>query len=166
MSKERDKLLDVIERLSSPSHEADFEKVNGNEIASNILKSYPHEKREKILSLIQSQSPSVFKKIGSNFFKFEDLCDLTDQSTQKLIQVIQHRDLVIAFQGASRNIQEKLIKNMSKRKAEILLQDIAAIPAKNKSEIREAQHNIEIIADQLRTQGQVRSQEYALNIKT
>lgn len=165
MSKEREKILDIIDRLSSPTHEADFEKVNGNEVASNILKSYTHEKRDRLLTLIQSKSPEIFKKIGGNFFRYEDLCELTDQSTQKLVQMANHRDLVIAFQGSNRNIQEKLIRNMSKSKAEILLQDIAAIPAKDKAEIRAAQANLEKLADKLRTQGLVRSQEGRIDVR-
>jgi flagellar motor switch protein FliG len=72
-----------------------------------------------------------------------------------LIQRIEHEDLVLGFRAANRSIQTKFLKNMSKRKMEVLLNDIEQLPLASKQDTNSSINRIERLVDSLRTSGQV-----------
>lgn len=157
MTDDRTKILDFIDEYRGENQSGD-EIVDGPGVAAKILQALPLEKRESLLQNIGAKSPEIFKKINTNFFRFDEIADLTDRSVQTLLKEIEHADLVLSFQTAPRNVQTKFLKNMSRNKAEILLQDIEQFPVTNPAESNQAKERIVQIIDELRTQGVVRSE--------
>lgn len=156
MSQEKEQILNMIDKIRGDEGIEDGDDyVNGPEAAANILKALPLEQREKLLTKIQSTNSNIFSKVASNFFRFQDLVTLTDKSVQLLIQRIDHEDLVLGFRAANRSIQTKFLKNMSKRKMEILLNDIEQLPVASKQDTNSSINRIERLVDSLRTSGQV-----------
>lgn len=160
MSAEKEQILNMIDKIRSDvglpkDNKTQDEVVDGPKVCADILKALPIEQREKLLVGLKTGAPQVFGKVVSNFFRFDDLVHVTDKSIQILIQKINHEDLVLAFRGANRSLQTKFLKNMSKRKMQILLNDIEDLPPRSNQETNEAINRIEQLVDTLRTEGQV-----------
>lgn len=161
MSAEKEQILNMIDKIRSDvglppdNNKTQDEIVNGPKACADILKAMPLEHRERLLVGLKAGAPQVFSKVASNFFRFDDLVHVTDKSIQVLIQKINHEDLVLAFRSAKRALQTKFLKNMSKRKMQILLNDIEDLPARSNQETNEAINRIEQLVDTLRTEGQV-----------
>ncbi len=129
------------------------EKVDGPRIAAQILNRMPAEKRRALLERIRGADPRVFQSIQSNIVVFEDIKDLTDQGLQRLIKEIDHRDLVYALKNAEAEVSACLLKNMSARKREMVLEDLKSLAPLKTAEVEEAQKRIAQVMDRLRTEG-------------
>lgn len=77
----------------------------------------PHY-REKIK--VFEESDGVFAK---RFPEVEELLDYDDRSIQKILHELDTRELVSIFQGCSREVKRKILRNMSKRAAQLLAGD-------------------------------------------
>lgn len=131
--------------------------VDGFEAASRILKAYPSEKRERLLASIARKDPELHRRLSSNIFTIADIPSLTDQSIQKLASALHNQDLVTLIGTAQEIVQRSLLRNMSARRAAVILDDIqssAPVP-QNEQEVS-LQRIVELI-DELRKQGLIRS---------
>ena len=134
------------------------EKVDGPKVAAQILNSMKSTNKEKIVKAIAATDPSLAQKIGQNLFTFEDIADFSTNGVQLLIKEIDHRDLVTSLKTASERLKGVFFANMSERKLQIVQEDFAALPPTQLGEIEECQRRIVRKADELRTQGLVRTQ--------
>ena len=57
---------------------------------------------------------------------FDNLLNVDDRGMQAILREVQADSLATALKGADEEIREKVFKNMSKRAAEILRDDIAS----------------------------------------
>lgn len=133
------------------------ETVDGARIAAQILDALPSSHRERLKSNIKQVNPKTLARIEANVFSFEDLATLTTQSIQILMQAVAHKDLVAALIGASQKILDQFLNNLSPRKAQILTEDLAALPSLPEREIQEARARILRKVEELRKAGLVRS---------
>jgi hypothetical protein len=72
--------------------------------------------------------------------KFDCILILDDRSVQKVFREVDSRELARALKGTDRNIQDKVFKNMSKRAAGMLQEDMeqmGPIPAKDRKNAQE-----------------------------
>lgn len=133
----------------------DDEKVDGPKVAANILNSMPSEQRERLMGSIREKNPDIATKIAASLQNFDDIADLTDQGVQRLVNEIEHKDLVLALKKSSDEVRGVLLRNMSQRKRDMVVQDFEALPPTRVSEVEEAQRKILEKLDDLRTTGQV-----------
>ena len=68
---------------------------------------------------------------------------------------VQTETLSMALKAADTAVQEKIFKNMSKRAAEILKDDMAAKGPVRLADVEEAQKEILLIVQQLAEEGQI-----------
>ena len=59
----------------------------------------------------------------SGALTFGDLEQLTDRETQVLLRDVDQRDLVIALKGASQDLRDKMLGNMSERVRTFIIQE-------------------------------------------
>jgi len=60
------------------------------------------------------------KNIQDLMFVFDNLVDVDDRGIQALLREISSENLIVALKGADEAVKEKILKNMSKRAAEML----------------------------------------------
>jgi flagellar motor switch protein FliG len=64
------------------------------------------------------------ESIRALMFVFDDLVELDSRGMQELMKEISKEDLPVALRGATPEIKEKFLKNMSSRAAEMLKEDM------------------------------------------
>ena len=135
--------------------EARDEKIDGPRVAARILNRMPPTKKKALLERLSQSDPVTFKAISENVINFEDIATITDVGIQRLIKEIPHNQLVIALKSAPENVAEALFNNMSSTKRKLVIEDLQSKAPIKISEIQEAQRQICVMMDRLRTLGAI-----------
>lgn len=111
-----------------------------------------HYSDERIAEL--KNLPGV-NELVENTFTFEDVLLLDDRSIQLILREIQSDSLILALKGASEEMQGKVFKNMSRRAAEMLREDLENKGPVRLSEVMVEQKSILSVIRRLSDEGQV-----------
>ncbi|MBM3380408.1 MAG: flagellar motor switch protein FliG [Betaproteobacteria bacterium] len=93
--------------------------------------------------------------IIEKMFTFEDLIELEDKSIQTLMLEVTQDVLVVALKGASPKLREKIFKNMAKRAADTVREDLEARGPTKVSEVEDAQKQILTTGRMLHQEGRI-----------
>jgi flagellar motor switch protein FliG len=78
-----------------------------------------------------------------------------DFAIQTLLREISTDDLKLALKGASPEIREKFFRNMSKRAADLMKEELEMMGPVRISEVEKAQQNIIRVAKKLEQEGKI-----------
>jgi flagellar motor switch protein FliG len=129
--------------------------VGGVKAAANIVNLIESSKQAEIIGKIKEGDEKLAQKIEDLMFVFEDLVEVDDRGIQALLREISSDSLIIALKGASETIKDKIFKNMSKRAAEMLRDDLEVRGPVKLSEVEAAQKEILNVARRLSESGEI-----------
>ncbi len=130
-------------------------KMGGPEKAAEILSHAGRDLEDEVLSEIEDENPSLAEEIRKYLFTFEDFLNVDDFAIQTLLREISTDDLKLALKGASPEVREKFFRNMSKRAADVLKEELEMMGPVRISEVEKAQQNIIRIAKKLEQEGKI-----------
>ncbi|MDO7726659.1 MAG: hypothetical protein MUP83_04980 [Schleiferiaceae bacterium] len=104
---------------------------------------------------IKESEPDLGQGIEDLMFVFDNLIDVDDRGIQTLMREIQTDQLQLALKGADESLREKFLKNMSQRAAEMLRDDLEAMPPVRVSDVEAAQKVILTAARTLSDKGEI-----------
>ena len=88
-------------------------------------------------------------------FIFDNLLGVTDRHMQRLLREVATDKLTVALKGASEELKEKFLKNMSSRASEMLLEDMETKGPVRLSEVENTQKEILQTAMNLAADGEI-----------
>jgi len=118
------------------------ETLSGVDIAAEIVNVLPKELGQEILEEIRKENPSLADTIEEKMFKFEDIVKLDNRAIIEILKVVDKNDLLIALKGAPPEIMDKFLSNMSKRAAQMFLEDMEILGPVKKSDVENARKKI------------------------
>ena len=132
----------------------------GVSIAARILNRIDAERAEAVLeqiSAVDAELADVIKAEASTngMFIFEDLEQLDDRSLQMLLRSLNQRLLASALSDADPILLEKIMRNLSRRSAEMLREEIFARDPVAVDEIDAARSEIVATAKRLERDGTI-----------
>ncbi|MFQ5432073.1 MAG: flagellar motor switch protein FliG [Nitrospinota bacterium] len=151
-------LQDLDQALAAEFHEAgtmEGSALGGVESVAEIVNNLDHNMEVSILSEIEGTNPELAENIRQLMFVFEDLTGIDDRGMQAVLKEISSEDLQISLKTASETLKEKIYKNMSKRAAQMLKEDLQAMGPVRLSEVEKAQQNILRTVKKLEEEGKV-----------
>lgn len=148
-------LNEILEKQFSGNAGGQTTMVGGAKTAADILNFVETARETAILERIKESEPDLGQSIEDLMFVFENLIDLDDRSMQTLMREIQSDQLQLALKGADENLQEKFLKNMSQRAAEMLRDDLEAMGPVRVSDVESAQKTILATARELSEKGDI-----------
>ena len=129
--------------------------VGGLKAAANILNLTEASKQAEIIAGIKEGDEKLAQNVEDLMFVFEDLVEIDDRGIQALLREISSDSLIIALKGADEAMKDKIFKNMSKRAAEMLRDDLEVRPPVRVSEVETAQKEILGVARRLSESGEI-----------
>ena len=129
--------------------------VGGLKAAANILNLTEASKQAEIIAGIKAGDEKLAQNVEDLMFVFEDLVEIDDRGIQALLREISSDSLIIALKGAGEAMKDKIFKNMSKRAAEMLRDDLEVRPPVRLSEVETAQKEILGVARRLSESGEI-----------
>jgi flagellar motor switch protein FliG len=109
----------------------------------------------QLMDAIREHDEEMAQQIQDLMFVFENLIDVDDRAIQTILREVQQDALMKALKGADGDLKEKILKNMSKRAAELLNDDLEAMGPVRVSEVEAAQKDILSVARRLADAGEI-----------
>lgn len=150
---ELDEILD--KQFSGATGNLKSSSVGGTKTAANILNFMDTAVEGAILDKVKEVDNELGQKIQDLMFVFDNLAEVDDRSIQALLREVSSDTLIIALKGADAAVTEKVLKNMSKRAAEMLRDDLEARGPVRLSEVEGAQKEILAIARRMAESGDI-----------
>jgi flagellar motor switch protein FliG len=145
----------LVEKQANVAPPVPLRKVGGARTVANILNSMERDKSGVELGKIEKSDAEMHQKIKDLLFIFDNLLDVDDRGIQALLREVGSDTLAVALRGAEPEVQEKILKNMSKRAAEILKDDMEARGPVKLADVEAAQKEIIVIAQRLAEEGTI-----------
>ena len=130
-------------------------KVDGKTTALEILRRSDPEEQAAVIAEIEKDDPNLAAELRGRLFTFSDLVVLADRDLQVLLREIEGNKLVLALRGATAEVRQKFLANLSSRAAEMLADDLAAMGPVKLSMVEAAQTEIAKTAQDLAQQGRI-----------
>jgi len=130
-------------------------KVDGKTTALEILRRSDPEEQAAVIAEIEKDDPNLAAELRGRLFTFSDLVVLADRDLQVLLREIEGSKLVLALRGATAEVRQKFLANLSSRAAEMLADDLAAMGPVKLSMVEAAQTEIAKTAQDLAQQGRI-----------
>lgn len=108
---------------------------------ANVFREIDKSERADLLESIRSEDPSVAGTLQRALYRFEDLLELDDRTVQSVLSLVDSTTLQTALYQVSPEIIEKIMRNLSRRAAATLKEELAYqrnVPANVLNEARGA----------------------------
>ncbi|HZR35212.1 MAG TPA: flagellar motor switch protein FliG [Nevskia sp.] len=148
-------LDEIMEKQFTGGNNLKSSSVGGIKVAANILNLMDSAVEGQIISTISESDADLGTKIQDLMFVFDDLADVDDRGVQALLREANNDMLCLALKGADPRVREKFTKNMSKRAAEMLLEDMEAKGPVRLADVEAAQKEILAAARRLAEAGEI-----------
>ncbi|HHH49181.1 MAG TPA: flagellar motor switch protein FliG [Gammaproteobacteria bacterium] len=148
-------LNDILEKQFSGNSNVKSSSVGGIKAAANILNFMDSSIEAEIMDSIKEVDADLGQNIQDLMFVFDNLLDVDDRDIQTILREISSESLVLALKGAEDALKEKIFKNMSKRAAEMLRDDLEAKGPVKLSDVEAAQKEILAVARRLADAGDI-----------
>jgi len=145
----------LVERQANAAPPPTLRRVGGARTVANILNAMEHDKSGAELGKIEKADGEMHQQIKDLLFVFDNLLDIDDRGIQALLREVGSDSLAVALRGAEPAVQEKVLKNMSKRAAEILKDDMEARGPVKLADVEVSQKEIVVIAQRLAEEGTI-----------
>jgi len=148
-------LNDILEKQFSGNSNVKSSSVGGIKAAANILNFMDSSIEGEIMDSVKEVDADLGQNIQDLMFVFGNLLEVEDRDIQTILREISSESLVLALKGAEDALQEKIFKNMSKRAAEMLRDDLEAKGPVKLSDVEGAQKEILSVARRLADAGDI-----------
>ncbi len=146
-------IADVLEEELLTIGAGEEETLSGIDIAAEIVNALPKELQVEILEDLEKEDPRLAEEIEERMFKFEDIAKLTDRDIIEILKEVDKNDLLVALKGAPQEILDKFLNNMSKRAAQMFLEDMEVLGPVKKSDVENARKKIITVIKKLIEKG-------------
>ncbi|MBD9677211.1 MULTISPECIES: flagellar motor switch protein FliG [Pseudomonas] len=129
--------------------------MGGVKRAADIMNYLDSSVEGALMDAIREVDEDLSGQIEDLMFVFDNLADVDDRGIQALLREVSSDVLVLALKGSDEAIREKIFRNMSKRAAELLRDDLEAKGPVRVSEVEGAQKEILTIARRMAESGEI-----------
>ncbi|MFC1503878.1 flagellar motor switch protein FliG [Spirochaetota bacterium] len=145
----------VLERKLSTLASEDYTSAGGIEAVVEILNLADRSTEKTIIEALEEEDPELAEEIKKRMFVFEDIVLLDDRSVQKVLREVDTNDLAKALKSVDSEVQEKIFRNMSKRAATLLKEDMEYMGPVRLRDVEESQQKVVNIIRKLEDAGEI-----------
>ncbi len=145
----------VLERKLSSLVVQDFTIAGGIENVVETLTRVDRTTEKTILEALEIQDPDLAEEIRKRMFVFEDIIYLDDRSIQIVVRQIDNRELAMALKVASDQVKDRIFKNITKRMAEMLKEEMDYMGPVRMRDVEDAQQKIVNVIRKLEDAGEI-----------
>lgn len=148
-------LNEIMEKQFAGAAGAQAAKMGGLKAAANIMNYLDTNMEGLLMDSIRESDEEMAQQIQDLMFVFDNLIDVDDRGIQTLLRDIPAEVLLKAIKGTDDQLKDKILRNMSKRAAEMLQDDLEAMGPVRVSEVESAQKEILSTARRLSDAGEL-----------
>ena len=132
----------VLESKISSLVNQDYTIIGGVDSIVEILNTVDRGTEKHIMETLEVDEPELADEIRKKMFVFEDVLLLDDRAIQRVLRDVDNNDLAMALKGANEQVQGAIFKNLSKRLAAMIKEDMEFMGPVRMKDVEEAQQKI------------------------
>jgi flagellar motor switch protein FliG len=145
----------VLEKNLSSVMSQEMTQAGGVNSVVQILNNVDRSTEKSILEALEKNDPELAAEIKNMMFVFEDIVQLDDRSIQQILREVDTKELGLALKGVSEEVQQKMLRNLSKRAGDMLLEDMEFMGPVRLKDVESAQQRIVRVIRSLEDAGEV-----------
>ncbi len=145
----------VLEKKLSTLSSEDYTAAGGVPSIVEILNLVDRASEKQIIESLEDEDPELAEEIKKRMFVFEDIVMLDDKAIQKVMREVDGQELAKALKSVDNEVQDKIFRNMSKRAAGMLKEDMEFMGPVRLKDVEEAQQKIVSIIRRLEDSGEI-----------
>ena len=128
---------------------------DSHELMADIFNNLDRTAENRFMTGIEERNHESAERIKALMFTFDDLARIDSGGIQTLLREIETDKLALALKGASNELKELFLENLSKRAAKMMVEDMEAMGAVRLKDVDEAQSIIVSAAKALADAGDI-----------
>lgn len=132
-----------------------FQMAGGVESVAAILNVSDRGTERTLLENLATEDPTLTDEIRRLMFVFDDIARFGDKDIQKVLKSIESSQWALALKGASAELKDKILSNMSQRAAEMLREEMEYLGAVKLSAVEAVQQEIVDVVRGLEDSGEL-----------
>lgn len=145
----------VLERKLASLINQDYTIVGGVDAIVAILNTVDRGTEKHIMETLEIEEPELADEIRKKMFVFEDILLLDDRAIQRVLRDVDNKDLGVALKVANDEVKNVVFKNLSKRLAAMIQEDMEFMGPVRMKDVEEAQQKIVGIIRKLEDSGEI-----------
>ncbi|MBE5900565.1 MAG: flagellar motor switch protein FliG [Lachnospiraceae bacterium] len=145
----------VLERKLASLINQDYTIVGGVDAIVNILNTVDRSTEKHIMETLEIEEPELADEIRKKMFVFEDILLLDDRAIQRVLRDVDNKELGVALKVANDEVKGVVFKNLSKRLAAMIQEDMEFMGPVRMKDVEEAQQKIVGIIRKLEDSGEI-----------
>jgi len=133
----------------------DYTIIGGVDQVVDILNATDRGTEKHILEILEIEDPELADEIRKKMFVFEDILLLEDRSIQRVLRDVDNNELALSLKGSNEEVQNVVFKNLSKRLAQMIKEDMEFMGPVRMKDVEEAQQKIVNIIRKLEDSGEI-----------
>jgi flagellar motor switch protein FliG len=146
---------EIMRQKLSTLVEQEYTAAGGAKALADILNHADRSTERNVLDHLTSTDQSLAEQVRRMLFVFEDIVKLEERAIQQVLREANQKDLVLALRGASEQIKEVVMANMSERGAAMLVEEMEVQQPQRKRDVDEAQGRIVAVVRKLEEAGTI-----------
>ena len=131
------------------------EKAGGVGRVAEILNVADRMTNKGILESLEQEDAELVEEIRRLMFVFDDLLKLDNKAIQSLLKEVDNSQWAVALKGASEEIRQKILSNLSQRAAELLREEMEYLGPVKVSDVESMQQQIVDAVRRLEDAGEI-----------
>jgi len=132
-----------------------FENAGGVESVAEILNVIDRATERSLLEHLAQDDPDLVEEIRRLMFVFEDLLKFSDRDIQSVLKNVETSQWALALKGASEELTQKIMRNMSARAAETLKEEMEYLGPVKRSAVEQMQQQVVDVIRRLEDGGEI-----------
>ncbi len=151
-------VMDGIEktlRMEFMSNLAKRQSTDSFEMIAEIFNNFDRTAEGKFMAKLEEKNAESAEKVRALMFTFEDLLKINGAGIQVLLRTVDKTKLGVALKGASDEIKELFLSNMSERAGKIMREEMDGMGPVRIKDVDEAQMYVVGVAKDLAGKGEI-----------
>jgi flagellar motor switch protein FliG len=132
----------ILEQRLARMGMADQTNVGGLDTVVKIINCVDRGTEKNILESLDMIDAELAEDIRRKMFVFEDITKLSTQAIQRVLKEVDQQDIAIALKGATEEVKNFIMSNLSKRLQEMIEDDLQVMGPMRLRDVEEAQQKI------------------------
>ena len=133
----------------------DYSIIGGVGAVVEILNAVDRGTEKHIMETLEIEEPELADEIRKKMFVFEDILLLDDRSIQRVLRDVENSDLELALKSSTEEVQNAIFRNLSKRLAAMIKEDMDFMGPVRMKDVEEAQQKIVGVIRKLEDGGEI-----------
>ncbi len=144
-----------LERRMASVMSQSFENAGGIPAVAGILNVIDRATERSIMENLAQEDPELVDEIRRLMFVFEDITKFSHRDIQTVLKNVESSQWAMALKGASEDLKNKILSNMSKRAAGLLQEEMDYLGPVRASNVEQTQQQIVDIIRRLEDTGEI-----------